>query len=91
MKIKIWSLSNSDEENADEIEVEGSPEDGCGWFWDRVEFAVQEFAEWDYPRSDYWDNEEFMVRVGDVVKTYSVEVQMEPSFCVAEKKAKATG
>ena len=92
MKIKIWSQDNSDEENADEIEVpaSGAPrtEDSAWSFWYGVERAVKAYAEKDYPRSDYWENAVFCVRVGEELKTYDVEVVMEPTFCVAERKLK---
>lgn len=92
MKIKIWSQDNADEENADEIEVsdraEPRTEDSEWSFWFNVEYAVKDYAEEDHPRSDYWDNAVFCVRVGEELKTYDVEVQMEPTFCVAERKPK---
>jgi len=85
VKIKIWSQDDSDEENADEIEVD-SPEDLLGWFWVRVERAVLEYAEADHPKSDYWEQGVFCVRAGEVLKTYDVQVVMEPAFQIAERR-----
>jgi hypothetical protein len=86
MKIKIWSQDNSDEENADEVEVFGELDEEQ--LWDVVEYQVKKYAEEDHPGSDYWDNAVFCVRVGDKLRTYDVEVQMEPTFFVAERKPK---
>lgn len=87
MKIKIWSQDNADEENADEIEIDSAP-DLDSWFWDKVEYAVRDYAAEDHPHSDYWDRATFCVRVGQVLRTYSVGVEMEPHFYVSEVKPK---
>jgi hypothetical protein len=88
MKIKIWSEDNSNEEYADELEVDAELE--SEWFWDYVEYGVEEYAEKDHHESDYWDQSTFCVRVGEELRRYSVEVQMEPTFCVAQIKDKET-
>lgn len=88
MKIKIWSEDDSDEEHADELEVDFKLESEL--FWDYVEREVEEYAEKDHYGSDYWDKATFCVRVGEELRRYSVEVQMEPTFCAAQIKDKKT-
>ena len=88
MKIKIWCPDNEDEETADEVEVRDLPADPTEqdtWsFWFNVECAVKEFAEEDHPHSDYWSEATFHARVGDVLKIFTVSVEMEPAFCISD-------
>lgn len=93
MKIKIWCPDNEDEETADEVEIkdlDDYPTELETWsFWHDVEWAVKQFAEEDHPHSDHWSEATFHARVGEVLKVYSVSVEMEPEFYISEQKPKA--
>lgn len=94
MKIKIWCPDNESEEDADEFEV-GDPPSASGtneqtiWnFSYAVERQVRNFVKQDHPHSDYWSQATFCARVGAELRTYSVSVEMEPVFYIAEVKPK---
>jgi hypothetical protein len=92
MKIKIWSKYNSDEEGADEVEIDDLPDNPTEleiWsFWYSVECAVKDFAEEDHPHSDCWEQSTFHALVGNTLKTYDVYVEMEPAFYISELNPK---
>jgi len=95
MKIKIWSQDNSDEENADELELSvlfyvQDPSLNEIVVDSAIERAVLEYAEKDHPHSDYWENAVFCVRLGDELRIYDVEARMEQNFYAAKRKQKAT-
>jgi hypothetical protein len=84
MRIKIWCPEDESEEDAKEIEVGYDLTHALFWF--RVRAVMRDFMDRYYSFGDLEASTDIHVRAGDVLKKYTVTVEMAPTFTVLAQK-----